>query len=217
MAPAEWDLTNVSLTCQTALGPMRFAGVGRKLVFEGFLKVAGVKSEDQLLPALEQGAALAAFALEPRQQFSTPPPRYTEASLVRALESAGIGRPSTYATIVETIQERGYVEQIDRKFYPTPLGELVTDKLVKHFPQLMDVQFTSHMEDELDKIEEAHLDWVQVLREFYEPFREQLKRAGDQMEATRGRPSEHRCPQCDAPMVYRWSKAGQFLSNGHQK
>ncbi len=212
MPPAQWDSTSVSLSCETTLGPTRFTASGRKLVFDGFMKVAGVSSEDQILPPLEQGSAVGVLDVEPKQQFTSPPPRYTEASLVKALESEGIGRPSTYATIIETVQQRGYVEQVDRKFYPTSLGELVTDKLVRHFPKILDVKFTSYMEDELDKIEEAHLDWVHVLHEFYDPFKDLLARADDEMEVTRSRPSDYACPLCQAPMVYRWGKMGRFLS-----
>ena len=212
MAPAMWDSTSVSVTCQTPLGQARLAGSGRKLVFDGFLKVTGVSSEEQLLPSLHPGQPVGLLDLEPKQQFTSPPARYTEASLVRAMEADGIGRPSTYATIIDTIQSRGYVEQEDRKFVPTALGELVTDKLVQHFPMVMDVKFTSYMEDELDKIEDAHLDWVRVLHEFYDPFRELLAKAGDEMETARGQPSEHKCPLCQSPMVFRWSKTGRFLA-----
>ena len=212
MPPAQWDSTSVSVTCETPLGPARFAGSGRKLVFDGYMKVAGVSSADQILPALEPGATVGMFALEPKQQFTSPPPRYTEASLVKALESEGIGRPSTYATIIDTVQQRGYVEQDDRKFYPTSLGEVVTDKLVRHFPKILDVKFTSYMEDELDKIEDAHLDWIHVLHEFYDPFKDLLAKAGDEMEATRSQPSEYECLLCGAQMVYRWGKLGRFLS-----
>ena len=212
MPPAEWDSTTVTLTCETARGPAKFTGNGRKLVFDGFMRVTGVTSEDQILPALRTGAPVGLIDLEPKQQFTSPPPRYTEASLVKALEAEGIGRPSTYAAIIETIQDRGYVEQADRKFYPTALGELVTDKLVEHFPKIMDVKFTSYMEDELDKIEDAHLDWVHVLHEFYDPFKELLARAGQEMEAARSQPSDYTCPDCGQPMVYRWSRTGRFLA-----
>ncbi|MGD8453973.1 MAG: type I DNA topoisomerase [Phycisphaerae bacterium] len=212
MCPAQWDSTSVSVTCETSRGPARFAGSGRKLVFDGFMRVAGVTSEDQILPEMREGQPVGLLDLDPKQQFTSPPPRYTEASLIRALEAEGIGRPSTYANILDTIQGRGYVEQDDRKFYTTPLGEVVTDKLVGHFPKIMDVKFTSFMEDELDKIEEAHLDWVRVLHEFYDPFRELLGRAGEEMEATRSQPSEYKCPTCSAQMVYRWSKGGRFLA-----
>lgn len=212
MTPAQWDSTSVTVSGQTPRGVARFTGSGRRLAFDGFLKVAGVSSEDQILPALEPGQALGLLALEPKQQFTSPPPRYNEASLVKTLEAEGIGRPSTYAAIIDTIQSRGYVEQVDRRFLPTALGELVTDKLIQHFPKIMDVKFTSYMEDELDKIEEAHLDWVRVLHEFYDPFRELLTKARDEMGTARGLPSEHACPLCESPMVYRWSRTGRFLA-----
>ncbi len=212
MPPAQWDSTSVSITAETSLGAARFTGNGRTLVFDGFLKVAGMPSDEQVLPPLTVGQPVGLLDLEPRQQFTSPPPRFTEASLVKALESEGIGRPSTYASIIDTIQDRGYVEQDDRKFYPTALGELVTDKLIQHFPKIMDVKFTSFMEDELDKIEEAHLDWGQVLHEFYDPFRELLSRATGEMETARSQPSEHACPTCGSPMVYRWARNGRFLA-----
>lgn len=212
MPPAEWDSTSVSVIGETPEGKARFTGNGRKLVFDGFMRVAGVTSEDQILPPLTTGQPVAGIAIEPKQQWTSPPPRFTEASLVKTLESEGIGRPSTYASIIDTIQDRGYVEQRDRKFHPTSLGELVTDKLVQHFPKIMDVKFTSYMEDELDKIEEAHLDWVSVLHEFYDPFRELLTRANTEMEAARGEPSPHVCPDCGSPMLYRWSRTGRFLA-----
>lgn len=212
MPPAEWDSTSVSVSCETALGTAQFSGNGRKLVFDGYMRVAGITSDDQILPPLEVNAPLGLLDLEPKQQFSSPPPRYTEASLIKALESEGIGRPSTYAAIIDTIQDRGYVDQVDRKFRPSALGELVTDKLVQHFPKIMDVKFTSHMEQELDKIEEAHLDWVSVLHEFYDPFHALLLAAREDMDAARAQPSEYKCPQCQSDMVYRWSKTGRFLS-----
>ncbi len=212
MPPAEWDSTTVTVVCQTPRGEATFTGSGRKLVFDGFMRVAGVTSEDQLLPPLQRGQVVGAIELEAKQHYTSPPPRYTEASLVRALEAEGIGRPSTYAAIIDTIQERGYVEQVDRKFRPTPLGEIVTDRLIEHFPKIMDVKFTSHMEDELDKIEEAHLDWVRVLHEFYDPFAELLAEAREKMEAVGSQPSDYDCPECGSKMVYRWSRNGRFLA-----
>lgn len=218
MPAAEWDSTSVSVTCPTSAGVARFTSSGRKLIFDGFMKVAGVSSEDQILPELREGLTVGVVDIEPKQQFSSPPPRYTEASLVKELESDGIGRPSTYASIIETIQDRGYVEQEDRKFYATPLGETVTDKLVAHFPKIMDVKFTSYMEDELDKIEDAHLDWVEVLHEFYDPFRELLDKAGEEMEHVRSEPSDQVCKECGSPMVYRWARTGRFLAcSGYPK
>jgi DNA topoisomerase-1 len=214
MTPAEWDSTTVLIDTETAAGPARFKATGRVLVFDGFYRIAGMPKggDEPVLPKLETGQSVGAFDLRPTQHFSSPPPRYTEASLVKALESEGIGRPSTYAAIVQTIQDRGYVEQSDRRFYATDKGEVVTKKLIEHFPEVMDVKFTSYMEQELDKIEESHLDWVRVLHEFYDPFHRSLNKAHDDMEAARAEPSKHTCPECNRPMVYRWSKTGRFLS-----
>ena len=150
----------------------------------------------------------------PEQHFTKPPARYTEASLVKALEKEGIGRPSTYATIISTIQDRRYVEQMDKKFHATDLGEVVTDKLNEYFPTIMDVAFTRFMEEQLDKIAEQHLDWVGVLTEFYGPFKQSLETAQQQMKHAKAEvtPSEYTCTQCGKPMVYRLGKNGRFLS-----
>ncbi|MBN1342046.1 MAG: type I DNA topoisomerase [Phycisphaerae bacterium] len=214
MPPAQWDSTTVMIEADSAAGLAKFKATGRRLVFDGFLKVAGAPSSggEQLLPDLAQDQPLAPVAIEPTQCFTSPPPRYTEASLVKALEAEGIGRPSTYAAIIQTIQDKGYCEQHERRFHATPLGEVVTDKLVQHFPDIMDIKFTSHMEDDLDKIENSHMDWVEVLEEFYEPFSVDLVKAGQEMETAKAEPSDHKCPKCDSPMVYRWSKSGRFLS-----
>jgi ssDNA-binding Zn-finger/Zn-ribbon topoisomerase 1 len=184
------------------------------LVFEGFYKAAGAgrNGDEPMLPPLTAGQRLAPVAVEPQQKFTSPPPRYTEASLVKALEADGIGRPSTYAAIIQTIQDRGYAEQEDRKFHPTHRGEIVTAKLVAHFPEIMDVRFTSHVEADLDKIEEQHLDWHDVLHEFYDPFKVALAKAHEEMGAVRAEPSEYACEACGKPMVYRLGKNGRFLS-----
>lgn len=214
MNPAEWDATTVRIAADTKAGQAVFKATGRVLKFDGFYRVTGVPKSDgePTLPALTKGQDVAPIAFEPLQKFTQPPPRYTEASLVKALESDGIGRPSTYAAIIDTIQKRHYVEQIDRRFYPTERGMVVTDKLVEHFPQVMDLKFTGYMESQLDKIEEAHLDWVAVLHEFYDPFRESLGKAHDAMEAVRAEPSPYTCEQCGKPMVYRLGRNGRFLS-----
>src|SRR5207248_6339972 len=136
---------------------------GRKLVFDGFMKVAGISSEDQLLPELAEGKQVHPIEISPTQHFTQPPPRFSEASLVKELERLGIGRPSTYASIIQTIQDREYVMQQDRRFYATMLGSIVTDKLIQGFPEIMNVQFTAGMELKLDEIEEKHLDWVKLL------------------------------------------------------
>lgn len=216
MPPAEWNVTEAVVAADTAAGRAEFKAVGRTLVFDGFLRVSGLSGRggDQILPALQAGQPVAPIDLEATQSFTQPPPRYTEASLVKALEAEGIGRPSTYASIIQTIQDRGYVEQIDRRFHPTGLGAKVTEKLIEHFPRVMDVRFTAHMEDELDKIEEADRDWVAVLREFYGPFKENLDRAAEQMQHVKAEeePSDYACPSCGKPMVYRWSQNGRYLA-----
>ncbi len=214
MPPAQWDSTTALIEAKTGTGNAVFKASGRKLVFDGYLRIAGISSTsgEQWLPALNEGQGVSPFAIEPIQCFTSPPSRYTEASLIKALEGQGIGRPSTYAPILQTIQDRGYVEQKERRLYATSLGEVVTDKLLGHFPDIMDVGFTSRMEDELDKIEDAHLDWVAVLKEFYEPFSRDLTRAGSEMQKVRSEPSPHACPKCGKQMVYRWGKNGRFLA-----
>jgi len=131
-----------------------------------------------------------------------------------ALEKEGIGRPSTYASIISTIQDRKYVEKIERNFRPTAIGEVVTDKLCEFFPRVMDIAFTRQMEDRLDQIEEQHLEWLGVLREFYGPFKENLDKATEEMKHARAEttPSEYTCPDCGAELVYRFGKNGRFLS-----
>ena len=213
MPPAEWDSTTVLISAPTAVGEVTFKSAGRRLVFDGFLKVMGVAEDGEtVIPEVSAGNKVAPLQIDPQQQYTSPPPRYTEAALVKKMESEGIGRPSTYAAVIQTIQDRGYVELMDRKLHPTARGEIVTQKLVEHFPTIMDVKFTSYMEEELDKIEEAHLDWVHVLREFYEPFKESLDKAQAEMQRARPEPSEYVCKECGKPMVYRLGKNGRFLS-----
>jgi DNA topoisomerase I len=212
MKPAEWDATVATITAGTPVGQATLKAGGRRLAFDGFLRVTGVDiGGEQILPPLSQNQPLAPLEVEPTQHFTSPPPRYTEASLVKALEAEGIGRPSTYATIIQTIQDRGYVEQKDRKFWASALGEVVTKKLLEHFSQIMDVKFTSQMESTLDSIEESHVDWVKVLRDFYGPFKLNLEAAESQMQTARSEASGHNCPECQKPLVYRWGKTGRFL------
>ncbi len=213
MTPAQWDATTVLIAAATPQGEAIFRTSGRRLVFDGYLRVLGtIDGEDAVLPELTAGQPVAPLQIDPRQHYTAPPARYTEAALVKKMEAEGIGRPSTYAAIIQTVQDRGYVELKDRKLFPTPRGELVTDKLMEHFPKIMDVKFTSYMEEELDKIEEAHLDWVHVLNEFYGPFKESLDKAMVDMARTQPEPSEFTCTECGRPMVYRLGKNGRFLS-----
>jgi len=163
---------------------------------------------------MKVGQDLAVVDIRHEQHFTKPPARYAEGSLVKALEKEGIGRPSTYAPIISTIQERGYVEQKDKKFFATDLGEVVTDKLNEYFPKIMDIAFTRYMEEQLDKIEEQHLDWLGVLNEFYGPFKQNLETAVAQMKHAKAEvaPSEYQCPRCGRQLVYKFGKNGRFLS-----
>jgi DNA topoisomerase-1 len=213
MVPAQWDGTTILIATDTAHGRAEFRASGRRLAFDGHLRVTGVpKDGDVVLPDLQEGANVGLVHLDPAQMFTAPPPRYTEAALVKKLEAEGIGRPSTYAAIIQTVQDRGYVKLQERKLHPTERGEIVNAKLIEHFPQIMDVKFTSYMEEELDKIEDAHLDWLHVLGEFYEPFKKALEKAKLEMGSFRAEPSEYTCPECGRDMVYRMGKTGRFLS-----
>jgi DNA topoisomerase-1 len=214
MQPARWNVTTLDIEAPTSMGTASYRASGRVQAFDGFAKVWGVYSTEQELPPVEVGRKLAVVQMEAEQHFTKPPARYTEASLIKALEKEGIGRPSTYAPILSTIEERGYVEQKDKKFYATDLGEIVTDKLSEYFPRIMDIAFTRHMEEQLDQIEEQHLDWRGVLNDFYGPFRENLETAQLNMvhakaEAT---PSEYTCPDCGRQLMYKFGKNGRFLS-----
>lgn len=214
MAAAQWNTTTLEITADTKAGKCLYKAQGRVLVFDGFTKIWHTGSADQQLVAVKKGDKVAAIDIDAQQHFTKPPARYNEASLVKALEKEGIGRPSTYASIISTIQDRGYVEQNERQFSPTDIGEVVTDKLNEFFPQIMDMAFTRYMEEQLDKIEEQHLDWVSVLHEFYDPFKLTLAKATEEMKHAKAEitPSEYTCPKCDKPMVYRFGKNGKFLS-----
>ncbi len=215
MTPAIWKVTEADIVANISDGQANFKAIGRTLGFDGFLAVAGRPTGgDQILPELKEASPVAALELAPTQHFTQPPPRYTVASLVKALEADGIGRPSTYAAIIKTIQDRGYVEQIDRSFHPTDLGIVVTDKLVKHFPKVLDIRFTAHMEDQLDKVELHEARWDAVLAEFYGPFSENLARATEEMVHAKAEsePSDYKCEKCDKEMVYRFSRNGRYLA-----
>jgi DNA topoisomerase-1 len=208
MGPAVYTVTEVSISAGSGL----FKAQGKVLKFDGHVRIwpPGGKKEDELLPALTAGQALDLHALEPTQHFTQPPPRYSEATLIKALEKENIGRPSTYAPIIQTIQDRLYVEQKERRFFATDLGMAVTDLLVKHFPKILDLKFTAHMEDELDDIATAKEDMVKVLDEFYYPFQEALKTAETEMERVQI-PTSEVCHVCGSPMVLKVGKTGQFL------
>ena len=216
MVPAQWDQTAVLMERVDEDTGAVLRATGRTLAFDGFYRVLGVPGggDEQTLPPLAEGDEVAPFAIEPEQRFSSPPPRYTEASLVKALEKEGIGRPSTYAQIISVIQDRGYVEQIDRRFHATDLGEVVTDKLVEAFPELMDIGYTRQMEAKLDAIEEEHADWVEMLEAFYADFARDLERALESTSHARAeiQPAPYACPKCGARTNYRFGRNGRFLS-----
>jgi DNA topoisomerase-1 len=218
MMPAKWDATTVLLARKDDRGEIVFKTNGRTLVFDGFYRVAGVptESDEQTLPDLSEGSELAPFSFDAKQNFTAPPPRYSEASLIRTLESEGIGRPSTYASIIQVIQDRNYVEQRERRFYATDLGEVVTAKLCEAFPRLMSVNYTRDMEEELDRIADGALDWVEMMEAFYGRFSKSLAEAEENLvhakAETQDAPDEYRCKDCGSPTVYRFGKNGKFLS-----
>ena len=214
MKPSKSNITTLDIVAETSIGPCHYKASGRVLVFEGFTKIWPTNSNGQQLPATEVGQKLAVVDIKAEQHFTKPPARYTEGSLVKALEKEGIGRPSTYASIISTIQDRKYVEKQEKKFFATDLGEVVTDKLNEYFPRIMDIAFTRHMEAELDKIEEQHIEWLGVLKDFYGPFKENLDTATEEMKHAKAEvtPSEYSCPRCEQPVVYKFGKNGRFLS-----
>ncbi len=211
MKPALYHLTEADIHAGRGL----FIARGRELAFDGFTKVAGhaLKKDDQLLPPLADKQEVFLREMNPTQHFTQPPPRFTEAALVKALEKDGIGRPSTYAPIISTIQDRGYVRQEQRKLFPTELGTLVTEKLKKHFPDIMNAEFTSLMEGKLDQIEDGQADWVGTLREYYTAFEKDLALATETMESVKSIAPEsgELCEKCQRPMLVRWNKSGKFL------
>ena len=211
MTPAIFDITDVTTTA----GRYELRCQGKTGVFDGYQKLAGTRSEDVILPPLEAATPIAAIGEpEATQHFTKPPARFSEATLVKALEKQGIGRPSTYASIIATIQDRGYVLQEERKFHASELGCLVTDMLRPHFPEILDVAFTAGMENKLDRVEEGEADWIKVLHDFYQPFSTDLEKAKEKIHNYRKQPIEadRKCPECKKGMVYRWRGASKYLA-----
>ena len=202
-----------------AAGPAEFRTSGRTLVFDGNIRVyqrlRKPDDQEQALPALSEGMPVECLELLPTQHFTKPPPRYTEASLVKTLEKKGIGRPSTYAQIITTIQDRGYVEVRDKAFYANELGIVTNDTLLPFFGNVINTEFTAQLEDHLDDVEAGARAWRDVLEEFYEPFKADLERAADEMPNVKQQLAEETdevCDKCGAPMVIRLSKRGRFLA-----
>ena len=216
MKAALFDTTTVEISAGDAI----FKVVGSVLKFKGYRVLyiegeeeEGAKEKEGKLPPLEKGEELKVLEVIPSQHFTQPPPRYTEASLVKTLEEKGIGRPSTYATIISTIQDRGYVRREKRTLFPTPLGRLVNSLLVEHFPKIVDYNFTAQMEENLDKVEEGKENWVEIVRAFYIPFSEELSKAEEGMQKVRSikLEKEQLCPQCGKPLEIKFGRFGQFL------
>ncbi|MBI4575866.1 MAG: type I DNA topoisomerase [Planctomycetes bacterium] len=208
-------------TVEVEAGRYGLGASGRVLRFDGYLRVAGRRDDAgdadapaaADLPPLEEGQALDCLEVTPSQHFTQPPARYTEATLVKTLEKEGIGRPSTYASIIKTIKDRRYVELRDRKFHATDLGIIVSDKLTEHFPRLMDTEFTSRMEEKLDSIEGARVEWRSVLEEFHGQFAVELEKASREMKGVHEdpQPSGVACAKCGRAMVYKLNRWGRFL------
>jgi len=211
MAQAVFDSTVVDIEAKNYV----FRATGQVLKFDGFLKVYPIKYEETKLPVLEINEILGLLKLIPSQHFTQPPPRYTEATLIKALEQSGIGRPSTYAPILSTIQERNYIEKDEqKKFRPTEIGIVVNDLLVNHFPKIVDIGFTAEMEKDLDEIAEGKIKWVPVIKGFYGPFEENLQKKYHEVpkkELTE-KPTKKTCPKCGAPLLIRLGKFGKFYA-----
>jgi DNA topoisomerase-1 len=223
MASAVFLQTSVEIKAGDAL----FTSTGTTPVFQGFVALY-VEGEDnhengdqeKKLPVLSEGEILDLVSLTPRQHFTQPPYRFSEATLIKELEEKGIGRPSTYATILSTIKGKGYVRLEKGKFFPTELGMLVNDLLVVNFPDILDVEFTAQMEENLDKIEEGEKGRVDALKEFYAPFQKDLEMAKVSMRDVKREmiPTDAVCERCGSKMVKRWGKRGYFLAcSGYPK
>ena len=211
MPPAQYLSSLVAVTA----GEFELRTKGRIMQFDGYQRVLATKEEDVVLPAVQVGDILSLQTLDPQQFFTKPAARYTEASLVKELEKRGIGRPSTYAAIISTIQERGYVKVESRRFYAQKMGDIVAERLLESFTELMDYDFTAKMEDDLDQVATGSLDWKQVLNSFYRDFKQQLEVASSDeacgMRSNKPTDTDIPCPKCNRPMQIRTASTGVFL------
>ncbi len=212
MAKARFDSTTVDI--ETKNSEYTFRTWGQIMKFDGFLKVYPMKFEENELPELSEGEILGLLTLTPHQHFTQPLPRFTEATLVKQLEKEGIGRPSTYAPIMSTIQNRGYVEKNEKKYFvPTEIGILVNDMLVTHFPEVVDVTFTAEMEEHLDEIARGKTEWTPIVKGFYEPFEKRLAQKYESVEKQDlTQESNETCEKCGKPMVIKLGRFGKFLA-----
>jgi len=210
MQPAVFD----SATADISANNFIFRANGSTLKFDGWLKIYPSKFTENILPPLAENEILNLKELKPEQHFTEPPPRYNEASLIKAMEEHGIGRPSTYAPTIATIQARNYVAKNEqRRFVPTETGNMVNDILVAHFPQIVDINFTAKMEEDLDRIAEGQVKWVPVIKEFYEPFHENLLKKETEVEKKNmEEKTDEVCPNCGKPMVIKQGRFGKFMA-----
>ena len=210
MTPAVFDTVRVDIVAAQYI----FRATGSNLKFPGFYAVWPREEDEKLLPALTAQEVLDLRSLKPEQHFTQPPPRYTEASLIKELEEQGIGRPSTYVPIISTIQDRGYVDQEQRRFTPTWLGETVNEVMKKHFPDIVDTSFTAEMERKLDDVEEGRQSWTEFLHSFYGDFKATMEKAEAEMNRVQ-KPVEEMdevCPECGRNLVIRTGRFGRFIS-----
>ncbi|MFH0854497.1 MAG: type I DNA topoisomerase, partial [bacterium] len=213
MESAIMDNTSVEITDPNS--EYVFRATGQTIKFDGFLRVYKIQTEENVLPDLEKNEQLETIKITPEQHFTQPPARYTEASLIKILEEYGIGRPSTYAPTLDTIQKRNYVKkETDKKLHPTDIGIVVTDILTEHFKDIVDYQFTAKMEEDLDEIEEGKKEWQPIIKDFYFPFKENLEKKDKELtkkELTEEKTDEV-CEKCGAPMVIKMGRFGKFLA-----
>ena len=222
MVPAILDTTQFDIVT----GDYLFRSNGSIIKFAGFMKVyvegtddeavenKDKKDSDRTLPALKKGEKLKLLQILPEQHFTQPPPRFSEATLVKELEELGIGRPSTYASIISVIKDRDYIRSEERRLFPSELGFLVSDLLVENFPDIMTAEFTSKMEDQLDEIEAGKKNWVDTLKAFYIPFKKDLEEAEKKMRDIKSQVEEtdEKCEKCESPMIIKWGRFGKFMA-----
>ncbi|QTD42337.1 type I DNA topoisomerase [Sporosarcina sp. Te-1] len=216
MSPAILD----TVTADLLNGDVKFRATGSEVKFPGFMKVYIESDEDQeeekesILPPLDKGETVKSLSIDPKQHFTQPPPRYSEARLVKTLEELGIGRPSTYAPTLDTIQKRGYVTLDAKRFVPTELGEIVHQAVNQYFPDIIDIEFTAEMEKSLDDVEEGEVPWKQVIDEFYRDFEKHVQVADEEMEKIeiKDEPAGEDCENCGSPMVFKMGRFGKFMA-----
>jgi DNA topoisomerase-1 len=210
------QMTEAELESQTILfkgDKCTFKASGRKLLFDGFYRVTGYGDKDKLLPDLKKGQSVSLDDIKQEQHFTEPPPRYNEASLIKKLESLGIGRPSTYAPTVTTLQTRKYIEIEKKRIHPTEIAFTVIEMLEKYFPEIVDSGFTSNMEETLDEVAEGKTDWQTILKEFYTPFLQKIEEGKKSIKSLKvAIPTGENCPKCESELLLRKGRYGEFIA-----